>query len=329
MRVAVAGLGAAFIRGHLPALNRLNQDRSATLVGLADPDAHRRAAASAELGALPIFDCADTMLNTVESDVLIVAADVSSHAQLVVLGAQHRQHVLCEKPLIITRDQHELVVRTYGNCQELALVAVHQYRYSPMWIAVSRWARRANRLRIPFTLTVDVERNGLDARAVSQWRADEETSGGMLADHGVHYLALGWTISDDVVVLDARRERHDDARERAEARVRLGSGVLDLRLSAAAGARHSCITLGLPAAQVSWNDEHALLSVGGRTVRRWRTGALSDRRHIDALYLPLYYEMFRNLRDPSWRARRRAEALVVGGALVELLERAQSSVGVP
>jgi predicted dehydrogenase len=298
----------------------LQEDRRISLVGAADPDGERRAAAARAFRGLPLFASTEEMLASLASDVLVIAAAPAAHARLVTLGVRHRQHIVCEKPLTLTREQHRLVVDSFAGEDRLGLVPVHQYRYSPTWQLLGQCGRMANRLGLPFFLEADVHRNGGDRRAATPWRADA-ASGGMLADHGVHFLALGWTISRQIEPIVSARRQSGGRGERTAAHLRLGSGRMRVRLCSASPSRSTRVDLRLAGAAISWHDSSATARLGGRTLGRWRTAAISDRSHVDALYLSLYREIASNLADPRWRASRIAEALTVNGALVSLLEQ--------
>jgi len=325
MRVAIAGLGGACMRGHLPAITGLAG--TVLVVAAADPDATRRHEFARLFPQVPVFSTADDMLTSVACDVLVVASEPSSHARLVALGLGHGLHVLCEKPLTLTAAQHTTIARACAHRPDLALVPVHQYRFSPAWTSISRWARLAARRQRPYALTVELERSGTDRHAASRWRADLASSGGMLADAGVHFLALAWTIDERLDVLAAARQRNKAGQELSGAIVRMGSGVLTIRTWNGASARHTGLELRMDRATIAWHDDAAALKVGSRTVLRRRVDALSDRDHVDALYRSLYGEMVAQLRDRAWRMRRTAEALTVGRALVGLLDHASVVVG--
>jgi predicted dehydrogenase len=328
MRVAVAGLGGAFARGHLSALAQLERERELTLVGVADPDASRRSAVRDQLAHVAVFADADDMLASVSSDVLVIATEPAAHAILVALGVQHGVHVLCEKPLTVTEAQHDIVVRACAQRPDLAVVPVHQYRYSPQWVSIARWARCAGRLRVPYSLVVDVHRNGTDSHAASGWRSDIAAAGGMLADAGVHFLALAWTLREQLEVLAGVRGCDQAGGERSAATVQLGSGVLTIRVWSGAPIRRTCVELRLKRAAITWHDRAVRFEVCGRTLLRRDVDALSDRSHVDALYLPLYRDLVEHLRHDAWRARRTAEALEVSAALVTLLKCAPIDAGV-
>jgi predicted dehydrogenase len=321
MRVALAGLGGAALSGHLPALIQLHKDRLITLVGAADPDNARRDAAARILRRTPLFASAEEMLASGSSDILVIAAGPDSHAQLVALGVDHRQHVICEKPLTLTSEQHRIVADVLADRRGLGLVPVHQYRYSPAWRFLCQSGRLADQLGFPFVFDVDVRRCGSDRTAASPWRADIAASGGMLADHGVHFLALASTISRDIEPIAAVRRAEGGGRERVAAHLRLGSGQMRVHLTSAASGRSTRLDLRSSDFSISWHDSRAVVAWKGRRLARWRTAAISDRCHVNALYASLYTQVVGRLMDPRWRTRRTAEALTVNRALVSLLEQ--------
>jgi predicted dehydrogenase len=291
-----------------------------TLAGAADPDARTRTDVGATLPATPLFESAAAMLNSVSCDVLVVAADPRAHAELILLGLGRGLHVVCEKPLVLTKAGYETVASAHARRPDLGLVAVHQYRYSPTWVAMCRWARLAAKLHLPFSLVVEVKRKEADPLAASPWRSDAEVSGGILADHGVHYLALAWTVDEYLDVLAGARVTSATG-ERSGATVRIGSGVLTIQASTGNSGRQTTVTLHVANIDLRWRDRVFDLVVGGRTVLRRRVATLADRGHIDSLYVDFYRDLARNLTRPAWRVHRTAEALVVARALLMLLDQ--------
>jgi predicted dehydrogenase len=318
VRVAIAGLGGAGTRGHLPALAQLRDD--VTVVGAADPDVGRRLEIEARRPEMPCFASAEEMLASIACDLLVVATEPNSHAALVTLGMGHGLDVVCEKPLTVSRAHHDNVARACARHPDLALIPVHQYRYSPPWRVISRVARRASRLHRPFSLSIDILRPGTDPRAFSPWREDVAATGGMLADAAVHFIALAWAVDQGLELLAASRELDRTGHERSAAILRIGSGTLTLRVSNGAASRRTQLEFRLERASVVWRDDCASLRIGRRTLRR-RVAALSDRQHVDALYVPMYRNLIARRGQAGWRTRRTAEALDVGDTLITLLER--------
>jgi predicted dehydrogenase len=322
VRIALAGLGGAASRGHLPAIGRLALSGRAQLVAAADPIAARRATVQRQAPGLPTFHSAGEMLDSVESDLLVVATQPSEHSRLAALGLQRGRHVLVEKPLALTSHDLRVTRESQAANPKFALISVHQYQFSPVWIRALPWLRLANRLGVPFTIRVQVRRDGTDAMAVSSWRADPR-SGGLLADHGMHFLALAWRIGGELRVLTAKRHPRPMGRERATALVGVGrSGLLELDLDADAGDRRTRIEASVQGARLIWDDTKATLAMAGRGVRHWKAQALSSREHVDSLYYSIYGHLLADIDSRRWRRRRLAESLSVTSACVTLLARA-------
>lgn len=323
MRVALAGLGGAAVHGHLPAMRQLVGEGRLHLVAAADPTRAPRRALACEFPGVPTFICAEAMLRGVEADVLIVAAEPTAHVELVELALAHGLHVVCEKPLVHVRD-HLAAVRAAARLSpNLAIVSVHQYRHAAAWSRVSAVARSLHALRVPFSLLAEVYRHGTeDPYAASPWRGDLKSSGGLLADHGTHFVALASAIDPDMKVLGAGRRWRGPGLESSWGKVKFGSGTLELRLSTLANRRRTLLRLRAPGLTLAWESARVDLRLASRTVRSWGAGELSDRRYLDSLYLGFYDELARGLADPFWRAARTAESLRVCEVLIEILQRA-------
>lgn len=320
MRVALAGLGSAAHRGHLPAIDRLAP--RVTLVAAADPDANRRAILARARSDIRLFPSATDMLESVRCDVMVIATEPMAHCELIVLGIEHGCHVLCEKPVAFIRAELAAINAICNRRQDLALIPVHQYRYSPYWAWIVRWLRIADLSKRPCRLTVTIERSGTDRNAVSPWRLEVGRSGGMLADSGVHFLALAWGVRKRIDLISATRRLDAAGHEQSLANYSIGLSSLQVHATNAACKRRTWLRLCAKPVVVDWEDDLARLQVAGRTLRSHRVPSLSDRSHVDALYNALYREIVRSLPIGRWRARRTHEALAVSEALAATLERA-------
>lgn len=323
MRVALAGLGGAAVHGHLPAVHRLAGEGRLRLVAAADPMPAPRRALACEFPGVPTFTCAKAMLRGVEADVLIVATEPTAHVELVELALAHGLHVVCEKPLVHVGDHLAALRAAARPAPDLAIVSVHQYRHATAWSHLSLVARSLHALRLPFSLLAEVHRHGTeDPYAASPWRGDLTSSGGLLADHGAHFVALASTIDPVMTVLGVGRRWHGPGLERSWGKVKFGSGTLELRLSTLADRRCTRLRLRAPGMTLAWESARVDLRLASRRFGSWGTGDLSDRRYLDSLYLGFYDELARSLGDPSWRAARTAESLRVCEVLIEILQRA-------
>jgi predicted dehydrogenase len=289
------------------------------VVAGADPDPARRRAAADALGLAPTFASLDELLDGVACDAVVVAAPPRTHAGLVTSTLGRGLHVICEKPLVLAGDEHAQIARAIArSCS--GVVSVHQYGCARPWRAMVGAARTAAWMRRPFTLQVKVRRPGPDPLAATGWRKSPSQSGGMLADHGVHYLALAWAIDERLNVLAVERVTTSGS-EQCDVLMDLGSGTAWLRLESGAPGRSTSVTLLTARGELSWDDRGVAASVSGRCVWRRRSEGLASRAYIDSLYASFYRGVAAHLgRDPTWEARRTAETLVVSRTLVGLLD---------
>ena len=315
MRVALAGLGGAALRGHLPALRQLTALRTAELVAVCDPNPARLTEAARLIPDVPRYPDIQSLLEDLDPEVLAIATDPAVHVELATHGMAHGCDILCEKPVALSRADYQQLREARERWLDRAVVPVHQYRYSPPWARFAAWARALP--DEPIYLTVQVERPGTDPHAASPWRADPRSGGG-LADHGVHYLALARELRRPMSVHTAKRTYDNLGREQVRCQLGIGPGVFELAVNYGAQQRRTTVTLHLDARSLRWCGSELTWANAGRPVRHRQVPALSDRTHVDSLYLPLYEEFLANRASHGWRGERWQEVLEVGEMVVEV-----------
>lgn len=316
MRVAIAGLGSAAIRGHLPALSSLAADELVEVVGVCDPKAQRHVTAAGLTAGSPVFTDVETMLDTVVPELLVVATHPAAHVDLTLAGLRRGVDVVCEKPVTVTNQEQRALADAKANHPSGVVVPLHQYVYSVGWHQLEALGRAAIRAPDTFRLTVRVERPGTDPHAASSWRSDP-ASGGGLADHGVHYLALARTLGAEMTTLHAGRAFDHLGRERVTATVQIGNGTLELDIDYRAGRRRTTVLMETNSARMRWQGNR-LTSENSGTFRRRIVPALSDRAYVDGLYLDLYTDLLRHRSQSEWRAARWDDVLTLGAVLADL-----------
>ncbi|HET7486051.1 MAG TPA: Gfo/Idh/MocA family oxidoreductase [Solirubrobacterales bacterium] len=322
MRVSLAGLGAAATRGHLPALRELESDGLVKVVAACDPDMRQRAAVLLALPDLPTFASAEEMLDSVDSDLMVIASPPAAHASLAVRAADYRQHILCEKPGGCTVAQVSELEAIWRRGQDRAFVASYQYRFSPPWKSISRILRAAAKSGQRVSVSVDVQRTSTDQRAVSSWR-DNPAMGGGFADHAVHFLALGRELGRPFAVESASREYDSKGREQVSARLWAGSNLLDLSVSYRAAVRSTALTLSWGKTTLQWKNGQLRSGRKNQCPKLFSVPSLSDRSCIDALYRPMYRDLLESLRSSRWRHERADELIEVSRCLTTLLTEAK------
>jgi len=325
--VSIIGLGAAATRGHLPALRKLEREARVQVVAACDPDGRQRMAARRAMRELPTFESAEEMLGSVDSDLTVIAAPPHVHASLATLAAEHRQHIVCEKPAGCTPADVEEMVAVWRQHQDRVLFASYQYRFSRPWLAIARIARAAARSGWRIDMSVDVQRDSTDRHAISNWRADPAMGGG-LADHAVHFLALAREMGRPFAIDLASREFDPAGREKVNACLLAGSNLFDLSVSYQAAVRSTTLTLSIGDKTIRWKDGRLAIERKDRPTHWFSVPSLSDRAHVDALYLPMYRDFLAGSGSLRWRRDRAEELTEVGRCLAMLLAETEQRVSV-
>ncbi|QXD14605.1 Gfo/Idh/MocA family oxidoreductase [Rhodocaloribacter litoris] len=138
-------------------------------------------------GPVPVYTDWRHLLDRPEIDVLAVATPPDTHAPIAEACMRAGKHVLIEKPLALTPSEARALIRVRD---ETGVVAAVDYvmRFNPLVQAFRRLTRQGafGRLR-----RVAVENYAQDEQLPpSHWFWNVARSGGILVEHGVHFIDL-------------------------------------------------------------------------------------------------------------------------------------------
>jgi predicted dehydrogenase len=325
LRIGVCGLGSAAGRAHLPALARVATDARVEVVAVCDPDRERRTMVATALGGARPFPEAGGMLDAGDLDLLVIASPPSCHLEALTAAAEHGVDVLCEKPLGLSSADVSALEQLARRYPDRLLATVHQYRHAPAWTVLARAVRASLRSGVDFRVEAEVERPGTDPLSSGGWRAHPDREGGILGDHGSHYLALCHDLTPLARVTACSREGAG-GREGASVRLGLGLGEAHIALTYAGERRRNRVTADIDGGRLrlEWTDGALAVTRRGQTTQR-TVGALSRRDFVNELYQPMYRDLVTRLGDDAWRADRTAETV----AAARLLSSAFSLVARP
>jgi predicted dehydrogenase len=327
VRIALVGIGSAATRAHLPALDRLTVTGAVQLVGVCDRKAERREAVLAgHPGALGFAEN-EAMLDAVKPDLLVIATPPSAHLDEIAAAVDRGVHVLCEKPLGLNDADLETLRALAGAHGDLALATVQQYRYAEPWRWVARALRGAVAEGEQFSVAVAVERPGTDPLSAGDWRAEPEKEGGILGDHGAHYLSLLHGVDPAARVVACTRHGRGSA-EVATVELAIGAGGrARIDLSYAGERRRNLVRLERPAQclELTWDGDRVTFTHNGGAGEGRTVASLSDRAVVNGLYAPMYHDVLGGIGSPPWRARSVTETLGVAGMLAGALRIARDS----
>ncbi len=186
-RGAVIGSGGIARSAHLPAFRQGAGVRDRVeIVAVVD------SGSVAPVEGLPLLQRPEELERLGAIDFIDVCTPTASHLELVLWGLEHGWHVLCEKPVALTRADAARIAAAAGAAGRV-VVPCHQYRYNPAWLKLREWLRDGliGRWHLAelavYRQFADPGSGTLSAGA--PWRGTSEASGGgVLLDHGTHLL---------------------------------------------------------------------------------------------------------------------------------------------
>jgi predicted dehydrogenase len=185
-RGAVIGAGGIARQSHLPALRTAGLRSRVDIVALVDS-----AIDVAPVDGIPLLAGREQLRDLAPLDFIDICTPTASHLDLTLWGLEQGYHVVCEKPVALTRAEAERVAAA-ARANGRIVVPCHQYRYNPVWVKVKEWLASGaiGRWHLAelavYRLAADPGRGGTGA---APWRGTHETGrGGVLLDHGTHLV---------------------------------------------------------------------------------------------------------------------------------------------
>ncbi|MGX5805470.1 Gfo/Idh/MocA family protein [Bradyrhizobium sp. Arg314] len=136
VQVGLGGWGADWAQTVVP------QVPGVEAVGWVDQNPEALKRAEVRLGARPdrFFPTFEAALSTIDTDAVLITADVRAHASLVELALEAGKHVLVEKPFVSTTVEAERLA-DLADRYDLILMVSQNFRFFPAAISAARLVR--------------------------------------------------------------------------------------------------------------------------------------------------------------------------------------------
>src|SRR6266496_431805 len=185
-RGAVIGAGGIARQSHLPALREAaGLRRRVEIVALVDS-----APGLPPVDSIPLLSGKEQLRELAPLDFIDICTPTASHLELTLWGLEQGYHVICEKPVALSRAEADRIAAA-ARANGRLVVPCHQYRYNPVWVRVKEWLRSGaiGRWHLAefsvYRLSADPGREAGD----TPWRATSAAGrGGVLLDHGTHLV---------------------------------------------------------------------------------------------------------------------------------------------
>lgn len=183
LRYGIIGAGG-WARGvHIANLNQIPQ---AEIVAVCARSQENRDKALAACKGKPrgVADYRE-LLKAPDVDAVLIATPNNTHARIACEALRAGKHVFCEKPLGLTLQECDEVVRAVNDTGKILLVG-QELRYAPIIREVQAMIAGGQIGELKM-LRTDLMRRPL---GMATWRLDPASYGGSLLDVGIHYLDL-------------------------------------------------------------------------------------------------------------------------------------------
>ena len=282
-RGGIIGLGNVAIHGHLPGW----LDRPDVLIAAAaDARPGQRAECQRLLPEARWYDSPDELLEGEPLDFVDICTPPSSHAPLIERALDRGLHVLCEKPLVSSREELRAVAGASSRAGRV-LFAVHNWHHAPMIRRATELVRdgEIGPLRSVLWETLRTRPAVAGDGRDQNWRVDPAVSGGgVLTDHGWHvaYIVPAWMGARPLTVaarLETRRHAAFAVEDTAAVRLAFPEATVDILLTWAADERGNRVELEGTEGRIELMGDTVVLSRGGVERRFTCPPALSDGSH--------------------------------------------------
>ncbi|MBI4500024.1 MAG: Gfo/Idh/MocA family oxidoreductase [Gemmatimonadetes bacterium] len=185
-RGAIIGLGGIARQAHLPAFiaDRRLEDRFAIV---ATVDAGEGVS---PFDGIPLLRSMDTLREMGPIDFVDICTPTATHLPLTLQALAAGYHVVCEKPVALTRSEATQVARAAHRANRIVMPC-HQHRFNPVWRQIARWLEddALGRWHLAELSVYRAEADRGASNAETPWRGLwDHARGGVLLDHGTHFL---------------------------------------------------------------------------------------------------------------------------------------------
>jgi len=187
-RGALIGAGGIARQSHLPALRGVPALRARVdVVAVVDS-----APGIPPVDGIPLLRDRAALGDHAPLDFIDICTPTASHLELIVWGLEQGYHVVCEKPVALTRAEAERIAAA-SRASGRIVMPCHQYRFNPVWQRVKEWlaAGAIGRWHLAeFSVHRLAADPGREREVGSRpWRGTSATGrGGVLLDHGTHLV---------------------------------------------------------------------------------------------------------------------------------------------
>jgi len=200
LRLGLIGCGSIAQESHLPAISQIHSTR---LVAVTDLDLSKAMVVKEKFRPVHVCEDYKELLELEEVDAVDICAPTKSHAEIAVAAAKAGKHVLCEKPIALTLEEADRMIKTCEK-NHVKLMIAHSRRFIPRYSIVKRLIKERKIGKPIWALQIS-RRTKAEPRS---WYFDPKMTYGPIAEVGIHDAdLLRWFFNDEVAQVQGTARR--------------------------------------------------------------------------------------------------------------------------
>ena len=196
--VGIIGLG--FGRAHIPAF----QANGCQVVAVCQRNAAQAKAVADKYGVPRVFERWEEMLEQVRPEIVVIATPPHLHHAIALRALAQGAHVLCEKPLAMTRDEARAMMEAAARARRVAMTTFN-WRFPAAMQRLHTMVEEGFLGRLFHASLRYLVPRWADEATPPTWRMDRAQAGhGAMGDLGVHLVDLTRWNFGEIVRVSAR-----------------------------------------------------------------------------------------------------------------------------
>lgn len=167
----------------------------------------------------------EELINDDEIDIVSIATPPSLHVEMACAAMHNNKHVLLEKPVALSKDGAEQIIRTQ---QETGMVVMvdHMLRYNPVVKALVQLSKDETFGKLRHVVVSNYAQD--ESLPAEHWFWDKVLSGGIFVEHAVHFFDIVNALTNQkfIKVQGFTHNRNEQQQDQVSATVLYDDGLI-------------------------------------------------------------------------------------------------------
>jgi predicted dehydrogenase len=187
VRVGVIGLGIG--RWHVESYLAIPE---AKVAGLCDIDEEKLKTAATRYGIAKIYTDYEELCQSNNVDAVSICVPNYMHTPVAVCALEHGKHILCEKPLSISPEEGDRILKAANKAPDLKAMVAMKFRFNRDSLYIKNMVENGDLGEVYYGFATYLRQLG-GIPGMGGWFTRKKLSGGgSLINDGVHFLDLIW-----------------------------------------------------------------------------------------------------------------------------------------